>query len=207
MKWFRYGSAFWTVTGRIFDLALLNVLWFVTSLPLVTLGASSAALAGVALQLARGEEPAIVRGYFAAFRRCWKTATAVWLLSLPVLGWLGFGVFVCSRLHSAVLRLAVIPEGALLALGLLGLVWLFPVCAELPSGPVRTLKTALYLALLHLPQTCVLALLTAVPVGLTVFVPQLFPLMLMLWLFLGAGGIAFAQAHIFKRLLPSQSAA
>ena len=52
-----------------------------------------------------------------------------------------------------------------------------------------------------------MALTAAVPTGLTLFVPRLFPLMLMFWLFLGAGGIAFAQAQILKRLFLRQSAA
>lgn len=207
MKFFRYGSAFWRVTERIFDIGLLNLLWLLTSLPLVTIGASSAALAGVSMQLARGEEPAIVRSFFAAFHRCWKTASAAWLMSLPVLGWLAFGVFACSRLQSAVLRLCVIPEGALLALGLLTFVWVFPVCAEYPDSAGATLKRAAYLSLLHLPWTCLMALTAAVPTGLTLFVPRLFPLMLMFWPFLGAGGIAFAQAQILKRLFLRQSAA
>lgn len=206
MKFFRYGSAFWRVTERIFDIGLLNLLWLLTSLPLVTIGASSAALAGVSMQLARGEEPAIVRSFFAAFRRCWKTASAAWLMSLPVLAWLVFGVFACSRLQSAALRLAVIPEGALLVLGLLTFVWVFPVCAEYPGSAVAALRHAACLAMLYLPWTCLMALVAALPVGLTLFVPRLFPLMLMLWIFLGAGGIAIVQAQIAKRLFLRQTA-
>lgn len=204
MKFFRYDSAFWNVTGKLFDLFLLNILWVLTSLPLVTIGASSAALYSVTMQMARKEEPAILRSYFAAFKKGWKTATLVWLLSLIVACWLAFGVYVCSNLQNAFLRLAVIPEAALLILCLLGMVYLFPVCAAYPGGVTKTLKTACYLSLLRLPWTCLLVLIATVPVLLTLFVPKAFPLMLMLWLFLGAGGISFAQSLLLKRLLLQQ---
>ena len=51
-----------------------------------------------------------------------------------------------------------------------------------------------------------MALVAALPMGLTLFVPRLFPLMLMLWIFLGAGGIAIVQAQIAKRLFLRQTA-
>ena len=199
MKLFRYDSAFWSVTGRLFDLFLLNLLWVLTSIPLVTMGASSASLYSVTMQMARCEEASILRSYFEAFRKTWKTATAVGLLSLAAVCWLAFGVYVCSNLQNAILRLAVIPEAALLVLCLLGMVYLFPVCAAYPGGVTKTLKTAWYLSLLRLPWTCLLASIAIVPVLVTLLVPKAFPLMLMLWLFLGAGGISFAQSMLLKR--------
>ena len=167
MKFFRYDSGFWSVTGKIFDLMVLNVLWFLTSLPIVTMGAASAALSSVTMRMARGEEPPLLRSYFSAFAANWKRAT----------------------------------EGALLLVCLLGMQYVFPLCAEGAAGLLETLKSAAYLSLLHLPWSCLLALLVAAPVGVTLFVPDAFPFMLMLWIFLGAGGISFGRSHILKRLL------
>lgn len=200
MKFFRYDSGFWSVTGKIFDLMVLNFLWFITSLPLVTMGAASAALSAVTMQMARGEEPPLLRGYFSAFSAHWKGATALWLSCLGVLAWLVLGLAVCAGLRSPVLRLSVIPEGALLLMCLLGMQYVFPLCAEREAGLGETLKSAMYLSLLRLPWSCVLALLTFVPVGITLFVPKAFPLMLMLWIFLGAGGISYARSQILRRL-------
>ena len=201
MKFFRYDSGFWSVTGKIFDLMVLNFLWFFTSLPIVTMGAASAALSSVTMRMARGEEPPLLRSYFSAFAANWKRATAALLVCLPLVAWLIFGLIVCGGLRSPVLRLAVIPEGALLLVCLLGMQYVFPLCAEGAAGLLETLKSAVYLSLLHLPWSCLLALLVAAPVGVTLFVPDAFPFMLMLWIFLGAGGISFGRSHILKRLL------
>ena len=49
------------------DLMLLSALWLLTSLPLVTAGASTAALYGVLLKLASGrDETGVVRAFSAA---------------------------------------------------------------------------------------------------------------------------------------------
>lgn len=43
-KFFNQDSTYNFVIARLFDLLLLNVLWFFTSIPLLTIGASTIAL-------------------------------------------------------------------------------------------------------------------------------------------------------------------
>lgn len=52
---------------KIFDLAVLNILWTLTSLPLITIGASQIALYTMTLKMVRNEEGKIVAGYFKNF--------------------------------------------------------------------------------------------------------------------------------------------
>lgn len=66
--------------SRIFELLLLNLLFVLTSLPLITIGASLTALFSVNLKLVRNEESYIIREYFRAFRRDLKPASVTFLL-------------------------------------------------------------------------------------------------------------------------------
>lgn len=72
------------ILGRLIDCVLLSILWFLTSIPVVTIGASTTAAYGVALELAFGEHPAIVSGYFASFKKNFLRATAVFLVLTAV---------------------------------------------------------------------------------------------------------------------------
>lgn len=200
MRFFRYDSAFWTVTEKIFDLMLLNILWFLTSIPIVTIGAASTALSSVTMQMSRGEDVPILKGYFSAFRQKWKSATAVWMIALASICWLFFGLYVCADLRNPVLRLTVMPEAAMLMICILGTIYLFPVCAEQQGSIRKTIQTALYLSLKKLPWSFVLALLLVLPVCVTIFFQAAFPLMLMFWIFLGVGSISYGMAFIFKRI-------
>lgn len=66
--------------SKITELLLLNFLFVITSLPLVTLGASLTALFSVNLKLAKDEESYITKSYFHAFRQNFKQATTAFLI-------------------------------------------------------------------------------------------------------------------------------
>lgn len=70
--------------SRLIDCVLLSILWFFTSIPIVTIGASTTAAYGVTLELAFGERPAIISSYFASFKKNFLRSTAVFLVLTAV---------------------------------------------------------------------------------------------------------------------------
>lgn len=71
--------------SRIVDLLLLNFLFVITSLPVLTLGASLTALFSVSLKLVRNEESYVSRDYFRAFKKNFCQATvSFWAFSLII---------------------------------------------------------------------------------------------------------------------------
>lgn len=70
---------------RLSQLIWLNILFLVCSLPVVTFGASSAALYTVLLRLLQGEDGHLTRRFFSAWRDNWKRASGCWLLLLIVI--------------------------------------------------------------------------------------------------------------------------
>ena len=75
------------VLTRIFDFILLNILWVVCSIPIVTMGASTAALYSVMLKITKNQEGYIIKDYFKAFRENFRQGTIVWMI-LALLGFL-----------------------------------------------------------------------------------------------------------------------
>ena len=78
---FNPDSKFTHFTNKFSDLITLN-LWFVlTSLPLITIGASATAMHYVLLRIYRDElEYSITKNYFRAFRENFRQATAIWII-------------------------------------------------------------------------------------------------------------------------------
>ena len=54
--------------GKLGDALWLNILWFVTSLPIFTIGASTSALYTVTLRMARDENSGVTAAFFRAFK-------------------------------------------------------------------------------------------------------------------------------------------
>ena len=70
--------------SRVADLAILNVLWLVCSIPVVTMGASTTAFYSISMKMVRDEESYIIRGFFKAFKENFKQSLIVWLIFLLV---------------------------------------------------------------------------------------------------------------------------
>ena len=61
--------------GRIADFIILNLLWLVCSIPIITIGASTTALYTVMLKVVKNEEGYIARGFLKAFKENFKQST------------------------------------------------------------------------------------------------------------------------------------
>ena len=70
---------------KLADLMWLNALFIVTSLPIITIGASTAALYYETMRIVAGEESYITKDYFRAFKENFKKATIIWLISALLL--------------------------------------------------------------------------------------------------------------------------
>lgn len=81
---FGVDSPFYRFMWKLVQLLWLNLLWFLCSLPLVTLGASTTALYYVAMKMAKDQEGYIARDFFKAFQMNFKQATVIWLILAPI---------------------------------------------------------------------------------------------------------------------------
>ena len=70
--------------SRIADVAILNILWLICCLPVVTAGAATTALVSVTLKMTDDNEGYIFRSYIKAFKRNFKQSTLVWLILLQL---------------------------------------------------------------------------------------------------------------------------
>lgn len=82
IKLFDPENKFWQFLSKVTDVVCMSLLWLLTSLPLVTIGASTTAFYAFTLDQVRNLEGSLVRSYFTAFRAHWKRATVLWLLQL-----------------------------------------------------------------------------------------------------------------------------
>ena len=82
MKFFSYESPFSQMLLKLCDSCYLNLLWFICSLPIVTVGASTTALYYTTLKLVRDEESSLTRMFFRSFRENFRQSTILWLILL-----------------------------------------------------------------------------------------------------------------------------
>lgn len=147
---FAYDGPVYRFLKKIADVTVMHLLWFIASIPLITLGASTAALYHVSLCRRNGENRPVTAQFMDAFRRYWKPATG-FLLVLLALGlviasnllywnWIAQGILADAM---GVFSVALcVPYGLLFIYGFAVLVWR-------DVGVWETVKQALFLAYLH----------------------------------------------------------
>ena len=140
-------------------MVLLNVLFLICSLPIVTFGASSAALYGCIQKMQKGYDGKLFSLFFKTFAANVKTATLCWLILLPL-------VALC------VVDLLVVPAGLWRMIATLGLqvcamvaVLLFPLCARYENRPTTHVKNAFLLAVGNLPSVLAIFVIWGIPIA------------------------------------------
>lgn len=99
-RFFSTDSTLYRLATRFFYSAWLNILWFVCSIPIFTIGASTTALYYVMLKIARDEEGNVTRQFFRAFRENFKKSTVVWLILLAFGIVIGLDGYVLYHLYA-----------------------------------------------------------------------------------------------------------
>lgn len=200
-KLFRMDSPLMRFLTKIADLMVLNILFCVTSIPLITIGASWTALYSVTLKMVRDEEGSVSRSYFRSFRQNFRQATLLWLGVLVVLALLVLDIRVLNGMAGGtapgLLRVGV---EILALLGIMVLQYLFPSLARFEASLADTLKNACMMVLAHLPKT---ALMTAAAVGavwITLINNTTIAIGLMVWPLIGFSLMAFGNSGILRRI-------
>ncbi len=89
-------NSFWSFLNRIYNLAFAGFLWFLTSLPLITIGASTTALYSYAFAVTGQRDGYVAKSFFASFRKNFVKATVVWIGMLCIFGFLLFDAYLAS---------------------------------------------------------------------------------------------------------------
>ena len=186
---------------KIADLMVLNILFCVTSIPLITIGASWTALYSVTLKMVRDEEGSVSRSYFRSFRQNFRQATLLWLGVLVVLALLVLDIRVLNGMTGGtapgLLRVGV---EILALLGIMVLQYLFPSLARFEASLADTLKNACMMALAHLPKTALMTAATVGAVWITLINNTTIAVGLMVWPLIGFALMAFGNSGILRKI-------
>lgn len=208
-KFFDQDNPFNTIMTGIFDLAILNICWFICCIPIITIGASTSALYSVTLKMVRNEEGEIAKSFFTAFKANFKESIPETLIFIGVVVLLAFDVHYFGINASS-------GGGALAYGGIIVLTvfataffsYVFPLIAKFKNTARQTMSNAWRLAATHLPQTLLITAINVAPFLWLMFSPETFSYVFYIWLILGFAASAFVDSlflvGIFDELIPDE---
>ncbi len=99
MNLFSYDSRFTQVLMKLVYSSYLNILWFICSIPIFTIGASTTALYYTCLKIVRNEEGNVTKTFFKSFKENFRQATVIWLILFAIGSFLTFDFYVLYNLR------------------------------------------------------------------------------------------------------------
>jgi uncharacterized membrane protein YesL len=161
-------SALMITMTRITDCIFLSLFWLLCCIPVVTVGASFAALYDASYRTFRKNERNSWQRFFGVFRENWKAGIVPSVVFLAA-GWgLLKGTIALWNLAVAGtmswMLFAALAFVAVVLLGMLSI--LFPILSRFENSLGALLKNTVFLAMANLPRTAVLGAINAVTVFL-----------------------------------------
>lgn len=208
-RFFNMDNKFFSVMGRVADLIILNVVFLICCLPIVTIGASLTALHYVTLKMARNEESYIVKSFFRSFKQNFKQATIINLIMLLIGAVLYFDLQIVTGMSGSLSQVLYIIFIAFGFLYLIVFLYLYPVLAKFYNSIRNTFRNAFLMAVRHLPYTLLMAVITVAPASVLLIQNfQIQSTVIMLLLLMGCSLEAFINGHflvkIFDNYIPEQ---
>lgn len=182
----------WRGMSRAMDVIILAFMWTITSLPVVTLGASSTAVYYVVLKMARNEEGYLWRGYWKAFRENFRQSTILWVILLAL------GVFFAGDIYYYYMQENTLAAGVqglfmgMLLLLVIVLIYLFPIISRFSNTTGKLFSMALFLPFKHFGWTLALLVMFLAAAFLGWYIKP--------FAVLAYGVYAYASAYIFVRI-------
>lgn len=180
--------------GRIF---MINFLFLICSIPIITTGAALTAAHKVMMDMANECESHVIRTFFEAFKENFKASTIVWLIFLAAAAviFIDFTVvnsfFASTKFMNIFLTIMAVAIGSIF-------VYVFPMIARYENKVTEYLRNAAMFAVFKLHRTIAMVALHAIPVLLFCFAPEMFFYSLSAWLTIGVAFMFYIDAILLK---------
>lgn len=173
---FNYESPLFTAINKFVDCLFLSALWFVFSIPVVTIGASSTAAYYTANKVLRHSRGYIFREFWGCFKSSFKQSTIMWLIFAVI----GLILYTDIRLIGMIVGVGTLMETiakaffyAMAFLLIMLAVYVFPYIARFEIGLKIVVKNCMYMATRHILWTLLLIIITAAAGFLIFIIPPI----------------------------------
>ncbi|MBR3949042.1 MAG: YesL family protein [Oscillospiraceae bacterium] len=185
----------------LFDLTVLNWLWLVCSLPIVTVGPATCALYAVTLKMAREEPVSPVKDFFRGFRVNAKPGFLLGLAAAVLLAAAAGDLWLARQLTGNFRTLYLVVAVMVAVIFLIFLAYTFPLQAMFDSSVKTHIKNAFKLTVVAPVKTLFLWLILLIPVLFALVLPPVAVASLgFLYIIAGISGPVYGASYILRNL-------
>jgi len=204
MKLDLYNNPVMRVLSKVADLMLLNLMFMISCLPIVTIGTAISSMYTITLKMVKGEEAYIFKGFLKAFKENFKVSMLAWLIMLPagLIIIMNFNLveYVQGSGIQTALRVMIFFVGFIYVIVF---TYLFPLIARYETTLKQTFQNALLMAVSKLPYTILMIAIAIAPFFLVFVNAEMFAIAILVGLLVGFAGVAYINSMIFRHVFKS----
>lgn len=183
--------------NKMTDLILLNLLWLICCLPIITIGASTTAMYYVCIISIRQGDGYVIKRFFKSFTENFKQATLLWLVLMVLGAAMGLDLFFWYQMGTGFAKVMFCFSAIVAFVLLIVALYLFPLQAKLQGNMISIIKNAALFAVGYFPYTVILLLLN----GLFLYANVTTLAMNAISIFIGFAVLAYVKSFFIYKIL------
>lgn len=197
----RYDNKFFEVLEKITNIVILNILCIISSLPIITIGASITTTYSIAMKMVKDKDTYIVKDYIKIFKENLKTSTIAWSIMTIIGGVIVFDLYISTlishKLISNILQLLFIMISIVY---IFTITYLFPIIAKFENTIKNTLINSTLISMQNLPYTIIIVILNLIPLLLISILPSYWGEIIFFYTVMGFGITAYINSIFFEKI-------
>lgn len=197
---FNMDNLFFKILNRISDVFILSIIYVISCIPIITIGAATTALYYTAINAISREDGYVFKMYCKSFKANFKQSTIMWVIMMVVGAVLTTDVYFWfiswTENHTKIAQPLLLLSVVLSILYVLIFTYVFPLLSKFDNTIGVIFRNSFLLSIKYFPRTILLISIPCLIIS-TIFISGYGFLFVLI---LGSGTMAYLQAFIFRSI-------
>lgn len=197
---FNMDNPIFRTLGKLADLMILNIVFLICCIPVITIGPALTGMSYVTLKMAECEEGYIAKSFFKSFRQNFKQGTIIGLIMLVIGLILGIDFLILKEATGSMVTYLRIGIAIAAFFYLMIMLYLFAVLARFYNPIKTTIKNAFIMSIADFPRTLVMILITVGSVIATFLTETTLMYGILIWIMFGFALVSYCNCLFLKKV-------
>lgn len=185
--------------SRVFDIVILNLLFIICCIPIVTIGASLTAMYSITLKMVRNEESHIIREFLKSFKQNFRQGTILEAIAIIIAFFITIDLRIIAMEYDNLKVLEILCYAVAIWSYIIFL-YAFPISARFIYTTKEVFKNSFMISIVNLQWTLLLILFNIPFVIMLLYSGVSMLLLFTILIICGFSGLALIQSFIFRKI-------
>lgn len=186
--------------SRIIDIVVLNFIFIICCIPVITIGASLTAMYSITLKMVKNEESHIIRGFLKAFKQNFRQGTIVGIIAIIIVLFIAIDLRIIAMSGYDSLKVVQVLCYVVAFWGYIVFLYAFSILARFVHTTKEVFKNSFMISIMNFKWTLLLILINGPFVFMLFYSGVSMLLLFTILIICGFSGLAMIQSFILRKI-------